>query len=353
MRDILRTYLEPRLEIVTLGRHDIIGTEKGDAAAFVRNDQSELVAHVWTPGSEPPAPGSRTAQALAIGGLVGALSSDVDGDGRDDLVWMRRAGPEDGRIKVARSNGVDYGDSEDWYAGPTKAPLDGASFLSGDFNGDERQDVAILAPADADGHAVLFVFRKLAAGGFGEPSKWWSGPLDLDRVRGVWAGDISGDGRADLIVREDPEAGGIRIKTALANRPSPGLGALKLRFSDDALRPSKARIVPGDADRDGREDLFLVTRNGNAGRVERLKGRPRGLLARTRLWKAPKSDPIEMRDTRLGAADVDYDGFTDLLLFQKDGTGVRIRVLKTRYDSTVKAPTITPSSIEWDGLRPY
>ena len=63
-------------------------------------------------GSRATEPGIADRQALAIGGLVGALSSDVDGDGRDDLVWMRRTGPEaEARIRVARSSGVDYGDS--------------------------------------------------------------------------------------------------------------------------------------------------------------------------------------------------------------------------------------------------
>jgi hypothetical protein len=355
MRDILRKYLEPRLEIVSLGRHDIIGNEKGDAAAFVENGQDELVAHVWTPGAEPPEPGSRTGQALAIGGLVGALSSDVDGDGRDDLVWMRRTGPEEGRIKIARSDGIDYAESEDWYAGTTKASLDDAIFLAGDFNGDERRDVAILARAENEGHASVFVFKKITGGGYREPAKWWSGPLDLSRVSGAWAGDVSGDGRADLIVREDPESGGVRVRIAIANRPSPGLGELKTRFADDTLRPSRARLVPGDADRDGREDLFLVTRAGSSSRarVHLLKGRPAGALVRSLLWVAPKDDPLDIRTTRLGVADVDYDGMTDLLLFEKVDAGTRIRVLRSRYGSMEKAPGISEPSMDWEGLRPY
>jgi hypothetical protein len=352
MRDILRTYLEPRLEIVTLGRHDIIGNEKGDAAAFVRNDQDELVAHVWTPGAEPPEPGSRTAQAIAVGGLVGALSSDVDGDGRDDLVWMRQTAPTEGRIKVALSNGADYGESEDWYAGTTKGSLDGAFLLSGDLNGDERRDMAILTH-DGGGHAAAYLFKQRAAGGFRTPARWWSGPLDLDHVSGAWAGDVSGDGRADLIIREDPATGGVRIRIALAARAGRGLGQLKTRFSEPSLRPTRVRVVPGDADRDGREDVFLVVRNGGPGRVDRLKGRPAGALVRSRLWKAPKSDPIDIRRTRLGVADVDYDGLSDLLLFTKDGDGTRIRVLRSRYTSMEKAPVITAPSASWQGLLPY
>ena len=327
-------------------------TSAAIASAFVENGQDELVAHVWNPSASPQGAGSRTTQALTIGGLVGALSSDVDGDGRDDLVWMRRTGESEARIRVARSSGTDYAASEDWYAGPTKASLDDAFFLSGDFNGDERRDAAILA-RDGGGRAAVFVFRKLANDGFHAPAKWWSGALDLDRVRGAWAGDVSGDGRADLIVLEDLPDGGMRIRIALAKRPPPGLKELRTRFTDTSLQPTRTRIVPGDADRDGREDLFLVTREGNPGRVERLSGRPGGALVRTRLWTARKADPLVIREIRLGVADIDYDGHTDLLLFTKDGDGTRIRVLESRYSSMQQVPSIRAPSIDWGDLRPY
>ena len=197
------------------------------------------------------------------------------------------------------------------------------------------------------------MFRKLAGGGFNAPAEWWSGALDLDRVRGAWAGDVSGDGRADLIVLEDLPDGGMRIRTALAKRPPPGLKALRTRFTDTSMLPHRTRIVPGDADRDGREDLFLVTRDGNPGRVERLSGRGGGDLVRTRLWSAPKSDKLVIREIRLGVADLDYDGHTDLLLFTKHGDGTRIRVLESRYAAMHPATSIVAPSIPWGDLRPY
>ena len=47
-RQILQRYLRPNLEIVTTGRHDVIGTRHGDAAAMVRDDQGAPVARLWT-----------------------------------------------------------------------------------------------------------------------------------------------------------------------------------------------------------------------------------------------------------------------------------------------------------------
>jgi hypothetical protein len=175
----------------------------------------------------------------------------------------------------------------------------------------------------------------------------------MDAVVAAWGGDVSGDGRADLIVREDTEGGGVRIRIALARRPGPGLGELKVRFTDASLRSGRTLIVPADADRDGREDLFLVSREGNPGRVDRLTGRPGGALVRVHLWTAPPSDPIVIRDTRLGSADVDYDGRMDLLLFTKDGDGTRIRVMQSGYTSMKKLPGLTAPNVAWEDLRPY
>ncbi len=56
-REILRRYLNPNLEIVSPGRHDIVETRHGDAAAMVQNDDGQQVAHVWAPGGS--AAGSR------------------------------------------------------------------------------------------------------------------------------------------------------------------------------------------------------------------------------------------------------------------------------------------------------
>jgi hypothetical protein len=57
--------------------------------------------------------------------------------------------------------------------------------------------------------------------------------------------------------------------------------------------------------------------------------------------------------TRLGAADVDHDGRSDLVLYSKRGNGkTRIRVLNTRYDRMVQGPSWNVGHL-WKDVRPY
>ena len=91
-REILRKYLNPNLEIVTPGRHDVIGSAHGDAAAMVRNSAPQWIAHVSTPGRRPPQPGSYAGLAITTDGIVSMRSADMNADGREDLVWLKRPG---------------------------------------------------------------------------------------------------------------------------------------------------------------------------------------------------------------------------------------------------------------------
>jgi hypothetical protein len=110
-------------------------------------------------------------------------------------------------------------------------------------------------------------------------------------------------------------------------------------------------MTTADANRDGREDVLMLIGGGRA-TVERLQGQLKGGFKRVRVWTAPTSDPIPVRRTRLGAADVDYDGITDLVLYSKDGGKTRIRVLKTRYDRMAQGPD-WKVSMPWEDIRPY
>ncbi len=102
-REILRRYLMPNLEIVTAGRHDVVGSRHGDATAMVLNDQgppgrARLVA--GRPGRHAQLASGRPDRAAE---LVGFDSDDVSGDGKDDLVWLTRTGTRDAGGSAWRS----------------------------------------------------------------------------------------------------------------------------------------------------------------------------------------------------------------------------------------------------------
>ena len=100
--------------------------------------------------------------------------------------------------------------------------------------------------------------------------------------------------------------------------------------------------------------FFMMLLVGGRGRatVERLQGQRLGGFKRVRMWTAPKSDPIPVQKTRLGAADIDYDGRVDLVLFSAHDDKTRIRVLKSRYDRMVQGPDWKYDA-PWDDVRPY
>ena len=352
-RQILRLYLKPRLEIVTSGRHDIVGSSAGDAAALIRTDDDQLAANVWTPGSSAPEPGSFAGIKIDNSGLLGYRSGDVDGDGRDDLVWLKKTGPKSGRLRVALSEGVDYGTDQTWFDGDMTVPMAGARLLVGDFDANGRNDAAVLAKGANPNHALLIVFKSKVSGGFGAPIPWWSGPLDLTSVHSAWAGDLSGDGRADLIVRQVLASGGVRMRTAVTKTSGVGMGTLASRYESRLLRSATSKMVLGAANRDGRDDLLMITGGEGSTKVERLQGMGLGGLKRVRIWTAPKSNPIPVKKTRLGAADIDNDGRSDLVLYIDSGSGTRIRVLRTRYTSMANGPSQNYRSLDWTDVRPY
>ncbi|MEX1295599.1 MAG: SpoIID/LytB domain-containing protein [Candidatus Limnocylindrales bacterium] len=356
-QEILRLYLNPRLEIVTPGASDVIGTKHGDAA-LMRHTSGQRTPRVWTPGRTPPDSNPHMGISLATDSLIDYASGDLNGDGRDDLVWLKKTGPSAGRVKVALSDGADFGGAQDWWSGDTIVPVNGAELLVGDFHADGRNDVAIFGRGTSEGSSRMVVLRRAKytnAKYFNDPVLWWEAGQAFDKVASVWLADVSGDGRSDLVVRQNGDGGGVRIKTAVTKSPlpkgMPRMGTYKRRWEDKTLIPSKVKMAVGDANRDGRDDVMMLVGGGGRAVVERLQGGLLGGFKRVRLWTAPKSDPIPVEKTRLAASDFDYDGREDWVLFTKRGSGTRIRILEARYDKVIAGPD-WKVYVPWTDIRP-
>ena len=112
------------------------------------------------PASLPPSGGSNAGLSLSTDGLVDYAAGDLDGDGKQDLVWLKKTGSTSGRIKVALSDGTNYGDAQEWWSGDTVVPVNGAKLLIGDFHADGRQDVAIFGRGTTDSTSRLVVLKR-------------------------------------------------------------------------------------------------------------------------------------------------------------------------------------------------
>jgi hypothetical protein len=367
MEQMLRVYLAPNLEIVDPGRHDIVGREFGDASALVGDGEGTMTPHVWPTREESAAPAEVLGPAVAAAALVGQASADVTGDGRDDLLMAYLSPKGQVRLTVASSNGVGYRKPVLWFSGDVGAPGPISRLLVGDFAGDTparvdgRLDAALLVQGDEPATARLLVFQRTRGGpGFEAPVVRWRGSLDLERAL-AWAMDANGDGRSDLLVREpvgEDGSGGIRYSTALSPRQGGSLGELRERYLATDLRTGSVLQVIGDANRDGRDDVWLVIGWPRRGKVELLRSTT-GNQPFTMVGKVWSTDqPMPAARLRVAAADVDYNGFADVILYQdmeQEGavSGIRRITLRAGYNSLSLDETVEDATLDWTRTRPF
>ena len=124
-REILRRYLSPRLEIVA-----VAGTTSSAASTAMQQPSSRTM-----PASSGERLDSRriTTRARVVcrhqagrARTSWGIAQRCHADGKDDLVWLKKTGTRTGRLRVALSDGVDYGAGQTWFDGNLTVPLAGA-----------------------------------------------------------------------------------------------------------------------------------------------------------------------------------------------------------------------------------
>ncbi|MDO7875197.1 T9SS type A sorting domain-containing protein [Hymenobacter sp. ASUV-10] len=195
-------------------------------------------------------PGTFGAVATFDGGvsrLTGVALGDVNGDGRPDIVTGSFGG---GGIGVLLSTAPQAAQ----FSAPTTYVASGpADVVLHDVNGDGRLD--ILA-ADSYTDAVLVLLNQASLpGAFGAATSYSSG----GRYPGYLAvRDVSGDGRADIVVGNEgaaPDPGSVGVLLGLPGQP--GTFGAVVTYSSGDLGPFS--IALGDVNGDGRPDA--VTSN--------------------------------------------------------------------------------------------
>ncbi|WAS93136.1 FG-GAP-like repeat-containing protein [Nannocystis punicea] len=270
---------------------------------------------------------------------VQTATGDFDGDGRTDLVL---AGVSDWKslvLALSRGDGsfaVSSPELADWHE---RAARDNAHLFAGDFDGDARDDLALLGAESAGNIAVA-----LAAGDGGftlaeHPSSEFAAWAAAPGVRTI-TGDFDGDGTTDLAL-----AGG-RGESSVPVALSRGDGSFAVerhpaRGFATAAADADAVVLAGDFDGDGTTDLALTGPSG-------WKALPAALSNGDGSFELVES-PIAGLAERAGDSvahvlpgDFDGDGKTDLALI---GHGGDVPLALSRGDGTFAVTDTAPTTL--------
>jgi hypothetical protein len=211
----------------------------------------------------------------------GVALGDVTGDGVPDLI---SAG------FVADQLGVHPGNGDGTFGAIVgHAAGDGPRLIAtGDFNGDDRLDVACTNQSSND----VSIYLNTGSGLGAQVRRTVSTAPSV-----IHSGDLDGDDDLDLAILH---TGSDRVSFLINN----GAGTFALGpvvgLGDN---PTDMRLV----DLDGDNDLDVVTADRDAGALSFLKNNGAGVLTRT-------VAPAPTTPTRLGIADLNDDGNRDLLV---------------------------------------
>lgn len=208
-------------------------------------------------------------------GGVFVAAGDVTGDGVPDLVVSPDVG---GGPRVRVYDGRTFAPVADFFAIDDPNFRGGARVAVGDVNGDGAGDLVVAAGAGGGPRVAGFDGRSLAGG----PKKLFADFFAFEPalVNGVYvaAGDLDGDGKAEVIAGGGP-GGGPRVtafsgRDLLVNAPTRTLDF----FAGDPDGRGGARVAVTDLDGDGRGDLIAGA--GTGSQVTAYDAATRPLFAR-------------------------------------------------------------------------
>ncbi|MFJ6722630.1 transglycosylase family protein [Streptomyces sp. NPDC091259] len=278
-------------------------------------------------------------------------TGDFNGDGKSDIGVLYNNGQDaDGTNHTALWTFTSTGSG---FSAPVKKWDSSSSWnwnrsklTSGDFDGDGKTDVGVFynngQQADGTNLSALWTFTSTGSG-FNAPVKKWDND---DRTTGSWnwdrskvvAGDLTGDGKADIGVLYDngQQSDGKNI-TALWTLTSTGAGfnaPVKKWDNDDRTTGSwnwdRSKVTVGDYNGDGKADIGVLYDNGqDAGGTNHtalwtMTSTGSGFGGPAKKWDSG-SDSWNADASKVTSGDFDGDGKTDVgVLYnygrQADGT---------------------------------
>lgn len=276
---------------------DWTGDGRADVAVWSADDDGTL----WLYAGDPAGP------ALAGTVVPGAdayffwpslaASPDLDGDGIDDLLFG--VDQSDGDAFWVVHGGTLVADTET--TGPAPDALGQAVGAAGDVDGDGLADLLVGAPDAAEVYVYLS-----SSGPSATPDLVYTGVDGYGAA--VGSGDFDGDGIPELVLASDDRHGELDVVGSVWTKA--------LYFPPRVTHAGRSLAVLGDSDGDGTDDLLVgASGSRSAGAAFYLPG-GRGALDDHRLLRLvdPTADYTDRGSRVAAAGDVDGDGLADGLV---------------------------------------
>ncbi|MFE3197305.1 FG-GAP-like repeat-containing protein [Embleya sp. NPDC059237] len=212
------------------------------------------------------------------------LSGDFNGDGRADTAMIYdQGGNSIGTYTwIAKPDGTFNDPLTGWRAAPNTWDANSAKYVTGDFNGDGRADIAAMY-GWSDASVTLHTLLTDPTGVFTAPlQSWRATPYNWDWTRvKLTAGDYNGDGKADVAAMYRYDNDRAALFTFAAKTDGSGGFGNDVKSWDTPenwwASGYAGQPVSGDHDNDGRADISIMYNYGNGATTAYVfKARPDG-----------------------------------------------------------------------------
>ena len=233
-------------------------------------------------------------------------TGDVDGDGRSDIVQAYQNGDGTFSFYVFLDGNSSAGV---WYtSGSFSLAAVGGRLIVADFNGDGKAEPALVY----DNGGTQTIYRWLSTGtSFTRTTDYvGTGSFHLSNVADrVAAGDVNGDGKADIVETYQLGDGTFAFYVFLGGLDSVGAWYTSGTFN---LAPVANRFIVADFNGDGKAEPALIYDNGGTQTIYRWLSTGSS-FARTTDYVSTGSFNLANVQDRVAAADVNGDGNADIV----------------------------------------
>ncbi len=249
------------------------------------------------------------------------VTGDFTGDGKQDVVSLYGYDGNQAKMWSFASNGTSLNGAEQWWdSGIGNWNAAATQILSGDFNADGWLDVAAFY-AYGNNQSRIFLFANNHHGGFDAPSVLWdSGPHNWNGgTTQLLSGDFNGDGKQDIAALYGYD--GSRSRIWLFKGNGTGLDAPVNAWDSGPgnWEGSATKLAATDFNNDGKTDIgALYGYIGNQTRIFSLAGQTTGIGAPQMMWDSGPGN-WNAGATQVVAGDFDGDGQGDIGAFYAYG----------------------------------